>query len=156
MRRRRRRRKNNRNVVVVVVVVLGEENNRILWPENLYKCATFYLFLSLHFAPEELTWVGSVLSAKNPSVEKIICKGTWWLNTTMLVSHHFKQFQYFHRNVSSFASSILSPPWLPEWPGPEKRPGFDRYCNKLQRPFTLPRRASFGVIHNGSLCIHKC
>ena len=53
---RRRKRKNNRNVVVVVVVVvLGEENNRILWPENLYKCATFYLFLSLHFAPEELT-----------------------------------------------------------------------------------------------------
>ena len=47
--------KNNRNVVMVVVVVLGEENNRILWPENLYKCATFYLFLSLHFAPEELT-----------------------------------------------------------------------------------------------------
>ena len=56
MRRRRRRKENNRNVVVVVVmVVLGEENNRILWPENLYKCATFYLFLSLHFAPEELT-----------------------------------------------------------------------------------------------------
>ena len=54
-RRRRRRKENNRNVVVVVVVVLGEENNRILWPENLYKCATFYLFLSLHFAPEELT-----------------------------------------------------------------------------------------------------
>ena len=54
-RRRRRRRKSNRNVMVVVVVVLGEENNRILWPENLYKCATFYLFLSLHFAPEELT-----------------------------------------------------------------------------------------------------
>ena len=54
--RRRRRKENNRNVVVVVlVVVLGEENNRILWPENLYKCATFYLFLSLHFAPEELT-----------------------------------------------------------------------------------------------------
>ena len=47
---------NNRNVVVVVVVVvLGEENNRILWPENLYKCATFSLFLSLHVAPEELT-----------------------------------------------------------------------------------------------------
>ena len=55
MRRRRRRKENNRNVVVVVVVVLGEENNRILWPENLYKCATFYVFLSLHFAPEELT-----------------------------------------------------------------------------------------------------
>ena len=54
-RRRRRRKENNRNVVVVVVVVLGEESNRILWHENLYKCATFYLFLSLHFAPEELT-----------------------------------------------------------------------------------------------------
>ena len=48
---RRRRKENNTNVVVVVVVVLGE----VLWPENLYKCATFYLFLSLHFAPEELT-----------------------------------------------------------------------------------------------------
>ena len=45
-------RENNSNVVVVV---LGEENNRILWPEDLYKCAAFYLFLSLHFAPEELT-----------------------------------------------------------------------------------------------------
>ena len=42
MRRRRRRRRRMKN-------------NRILWPENLYKCATFYLFLSLHFAPEELT-----------------------------------------------------------------------------------------------------
>ena len=41
MRRRRRRRR--------------KENNRILWPKNLFKCATFYLFLSLHFAPEELT-----------------------------------------------------------------------------------------------------
>ena len=92
-RRRRRRRKNNRNVVVVVVVVLGEENNRILWPENLYKCATFYLFLSLHFALQELTWVGSVLSAKNPLVEKIICKGTWCLNTAMLLSPQIKQFQ---------------------------------------------------------------
>ena len=49
-----------------MVVVLGEENNRILLPENLYKCATFYLFLSLHFVPEELTRVGSVLSAYNP------------------------------------------------------------------------------------------
>ena len=40
-----------RNVVVVVV----EENNGISWPQNLYKCATFYLFLSLHSALEELT-----------------------------------------------------------------------------------------------------
>ena len=55
--RRRRRKENNRNVVVVVVVVLGggKQYYRVLWPENLYKCATFYLFLSLHFAPEELT-----------------------------------------------------------------------------------------------------
>ena len=111
---------------------------RILWPENLYKCTTFYLFLSLHFDPEELAWVASVLSAKNPLVEKIICKGTWCLNTAMLVSPHFKQFQYFHRNVSGFALSTLSPPWLPEWPGPEKRPGFDRYCNKLQRKINPP------------------
>ena len=49
MRRRRRRRKNNRHEEE------EEENIRILWPENLYKCATFYLFLSLHFAPAELT-----------------------------------------------------------------------------------------------------
>ena len=32
----------------------------------------------------------------------------------------------------------------------------DLYCSKLQRPFTLPRRGSFGVIHNGSLRMHKC
>ena len=64
-------RENNRNVAVVV-----EENIGNLGPENLYKCSTFFLFLSLHSAPEELTRVGSVLSAKNPLVEKIICKGT--------------------------------------------------------------------------------
>ena len=29
-----------------------EENNGILWAANLYKWATFYLFLSLHCAPE--------------------------------------------------------------------------------------------------------
>ena len=40
---------NNRNVVVVV------DNCRILWPSNLYKCATVHHFLSLHSAPEELT-----------------------------------------------------------------------------------------------------
>ena len=74
--RRKRRKENNRNVVVVVVVVLRKENSGILWPENLYKCATFYLFLSLHCAPEGLTCAGSVLSAKNPVVERIACKGT--------------------------------------------------------------------------------
>ena len=57
-------------------MVVVEENIGILWPENLYKCSTFFLFLSLHSAPEELTRVGSVLSAKNPLVEKIVCKGT--------------------------------------------------------------------------------
>ena len=128
-----------------MVVVEEEENSKILWPEFLYKCATFYLLLSLHSALEELTWVGSVLSAKNSLVVRIVCKGTWCLNTAMLVSPHFKQFQCLHRNVSGFVSSILSPPWLPEWPGPEKRPGFDLCCNKLQRQFTLPRRGSFGV-----------
>ena len=133
------------------------ENNRIIWPENLYKSATFYLFLSLHSALEELTWVASVLSAKNTLVERVVGKGTWSLNTAMLVSPHFKQFQLcFHRNVNGFAFSILLPPWLPESPGLEKRPGFDPYCNKLQRQFTLPWRGSFGVIQNGSLRIHKC
>ena len=39
---------NNRNVVV------EEENYRILWPSNLYKCATSYHFLNLHSAPEEM------------------------------------------------------------------------------------------------------
>ena len=46
---------NDRNVVAAVVVVVVEENNGILWPANLYKCGTFYLFLSLHSAREELT-----------------------------------------------------------------------------------------------------
>ena len=67
---------------------------------------------------------------------------------------HFKQFQYSHRNVSGFASSILSPPWLPEWSDSDKRTGLDLYCKKLQRPFI--RRGSFGVIYKVSLRIHKC
>ena len=92
---------------------------------NLYKCSTFFLFLSLHSAPEELTWVCSVLSVKNLLVERIVCKGTWCLNTAMLVSPDVNHFQYFHKNVSGFASSIFSSPWLPEWPGPEKRPEFN-------------------------------
>ena len=40
--------------------------------------------------------------------------------------------------------------------GPENRPGFDLYYNKLQRQFTFPRRGLFGVIYNGSLRIQKC
>ena len=80
------RRENNRNVVAAVVVVLEEEDNRILWPKNLYKCATFLLILSLHSALEELTWVGSVLPTKNPLAEEIVCKDAWCLNTAMLVS----------------------------------------------------------------------
>ena len=77
---------------------------------NLYKRAKFYLFLSLHSAREELTWVGSVPFAKNCLVERIACKGTRCLNTAMLVSPHFKQLRCLHRNVSGFALSILSPP----------------------------------------------
>ena len=34
--------------------------------------------------------------------------------------------------------------------GSEKCPGSDLHCNKLERQFTLPRKGSFGVIHNGS------
>ena len=147
----RRWRENNRNEEE-----RRRDNNRILWPENLYKWATFYLFLRLYSSPEELTWIGSVLSAKNPFVEKIICKGTWLLNAAILVSLHFRQFQCLHRNVSGCASSILLPPWLPEWPCPEKRPGFYLYFNKLQKLFTFPWRGSFGVIHNDSLRIQKC
>ena len=60
---------------VVVVVVVVEENIGILWPENLYKCSTFFPFLNLHSAPEELTQVGSVLFAKTPLLERIVCKG---------------------------------------------------------------------------------
>ena len=45
---------NDRNVEAAKVVVV-EENNGILWAANLYKCGTFYLFLSLHSAREELT-----------------------------------------------------------------------------------------------------
>ena len=41
----------------------------------------------------------------------------------MLLSPHFTQFQCLHKSVSDFVSSILLPPWLPESPGPEKRPG---------------------------------
>ena len=75
----------NRNVVVVVVVVVKEssrnevvleENYRILWASNLYKCSTSYLFLSLHSAPEELTWFGSAPFAENRLVKRIACKGT--------------------------------------------------------------------------------
>ena len=62
-------RENNRNVVVAVVVVL-QENNGPLWPENPYKCS-FFLFLSIDSAPEELTKVGSVPFAKNPLIKKI-------------------------------------------------------------------------------------
>ena len=123
---------------------------------NLYKRAKFYLFLSLHSAREELTWVGSVPFAKNCLVERIACKGTRCLNTAMLVSPHFKQLRCLHRNVSGFALSILSPPWLLEWPSPKKWPGFYLYYIKFQRQFTFPQGGSFGVIHNGSLCIQKC
>ena len=48
------------------------------------KCLAFYLFLSLHSAPEELTWVGSLPFAKNHLVERVACKGTWFLNTAGL------------------------------------------------------------------------
>ena len=74
----------------------------------------------------------------------------------MLVSPHFKQFRCLQRNVSGYALSILSPPWLLEWPSPKKRPGFCLYYIKFQRQFTFPHGGSFGVIHNGSLCIQKC
>ena len=136
-------RENNRNVVVVAVVVVEEENNRILWLENLYKSATFYpafsVYILLLTSWHDMSWFWSV--CENLLVERIVCKGTWCLNTSMLVSPNFKQFRLCcHRNVSGFASSILLPPWLPEWPGPEKQHGFGLYYSKFQRQFTFPRR----------------
>ena len=76
--------KNNRNVVVE-----GKQfkcGDRWWWSWGrktiefyglkTHKNAQHSTSLSLHFAPEELTRVGSVLSAKNPLVEEIVCKGT--------------------------------------------------------------------------------
>ena len=40
--------------MAVVVLVVLKENNGILWLENLYKCSTFFLFVNLVSAPEEL------------------------------------------------------------------------------------------------------
>ena len=62
----------------------------------------------------------------------------------------------FSQKCQRFRFKHLLPPWLLEWPAQEKRPGFDLYCNKLQRQFTLHRRGLFGVIHNGILRIQKC
>ena len=109
---------NYRNVVAVVVMVVVEENNRyvvgeknkkvvvveennwILWPENLYKCATFHLFLSLHSSSEDLTWVGSVLSAKNPI-----------LKYNMITTTSTKQAQIFNgKKIPISQNNITKPP----------------------------------------------
>ena len=159
-------RENSRNVVGVVVVEGkqwkcggGGGAGRKQWNFMTWKPIKMRNILPLSQSKfcsrgVDVSWLRSV--CQNPLVEKIVCKGTWCVNTARLVSPHFKHFQCFHRNVSGFASSISSPPWLPEWPGPEKRPGFDLYCSKLHRPFTIPWRRSLGVIHNGSRRIQKC
>ena len=108
----------NRNVVVVegnnrnVVVKGGGKQQKCGGGGggvNLFKFATFYLFLSLHSAHEELTWVGSVPFAKNRLEERTACKGTWCVNTAKLVSPHFKQFQCLQQmsEVSLRASFYL-------------------------------------------------
>ena len=87
---------------------MEEENNRILWPETKPQHFTRLSQSTFCSWGVGMTWVGSVLSAKNPWVERIVCKGTWCLNTAKQVSPNFKQFQLcFHRNVSGFAWSIL-------------------------------------------------
>ena len=146
-RRRRRQRDNNRNEEE------GKQWNatwKPIWMRNILPLSQS-TFCSWGV---DMSWFCSV--CEKCFSRKDNMQSTWCLNTARLVSPHFKQFQCFHRNVSGFALRILSPPWLPKWLGPEKRPGFDLYCNKLQRQFTLPRRGLFGVIHNGSLRIQKC
>ena len=148
----RRRRKNSRNEEEEEEE--GKQWNLMTWKPIYMRNILTYSQSTFCSRGVDLSWFCSVceksVSRKDNMQRHVMSKHR---NASLTP---FKQFQYFHRNVSSFASSTLSPPWLPEWPGPEKRPGFDRYCNKLQRPFTLPRRGSFGVIHNGSLRIHKC
>ena len=102
----------------------------------------------------DMSWLCSVceksFSGKDNMQRHVMSKhcndGLTIFQTVLIFSQKCQRFRFEHP----------FPLWLPEWPGPEKRPGFDGYCNKLQRPFTLPRRGSFGVIHNGSLRIHKC
>ena len=87
-----------------------KKNNGILWPENRYKCATFF---SLNSAPEELTWVGSVLSARNPLVERIVCKrhvmskhrsaGLTPFQTVAMFSQKFQRFRFEHPFTSTIA-----------------------------------------------------
>ena len=98
-------------------------------------------------------WVGSVPFVKNHLVERIACKGTWCLNTTMLVSPHLKHFQCLKRNVSGFALNTLLPPWLREWPDPGNLPGFDFYynVNKLQNQFTFPGE----VFSTVTACVYR-
>ena len=66
--------------------------------------------------------------------------------TVLMSSQKCQRFRFKHH----------LPPWLLEWPSPEKRPAFYFYYVKLQRQFTFPQRGSIGVIHNGSLRIQKC
>ena len=118
---------------------------------NSKHLTLFSVYILLPYV--ELTWVGSVPFTTNLLVENIICKGTWFPNIAILVwSPQFTQFQCLHKSVSGFSSSILLAAWLPGWPGLERQPGFDLYYNKHQKPFTFPRRGSFGVIHSAT-CI---
>ena len=86
-----------------------------------------------------MTWVGSVVSAKNPLVERIVCKGTWCLNTAMLVSPNFKQFQLcFHRNVSGFASSTLLPSMIAGMIGSGKTASVRSLLQQASEAICLP------------------
>ena len=92
-------------------------DNGILLPENFTEMRNVLRFSRSTFCSwgVDMSWFCSPF-AKNRLLEKIICKGTWCLNTSMLVSPHLKQFQCLHLNVRGFASCVLSPAWLPEWP----------------------------------------
>ena len=75
-----------------MVLVVVEENYRILWPSNLYHCATCYHFLSLHSAPDELTRVGPAPFARN-RLEYITCQN---LRTLKFRAFYFGRLIFGH------------------------------------------------------------
>ena len=150
-------RENNRNVVVAAVV---EEHNRkevvvgekywILLPSKLYQCALCYHFLSLHSAPEELTWVGSVPFAKKDSMQRHVMSKHHNVGLTPFQTVPFSQkcqrFRFEHPFTSMIAGIT----------GSGKTAWVRFLLQQASETIYPPRRGLFGVIHNGSLRIHKC
>ena len=144
-------RENNRNVVVVVVVVLGKENNRILWPANLYKCATFCLFSQSTFCSwgVDMSWCcfacEKSFSRKDNMQRHVVSKhrnaGLTPFQTVPVFSQKCQRFRFKHdcRN-DRVRKNVL---------------GSISIATSFRDNLPFPRRGTFGVIHNGSLRIHK-